>query len=324
MFKQPEGVALVREPGERRYGGPAPVSDSAARLWEYAVLSANVYHGQWERLKSELTPSTANEINKLDNVDPEVKVCLSNPRATLPLDGWDIWPKFPSETLRMKADELGLFVEVWENSTSPQTIAVVFRGTEFDSVPDWRSNLRWFARFIPNYEDQYTLLAKYLGVEFVEEIVERKPQLKGGGGSGPIRVVATGHSLGGGLAQHFAYSLPLNSKGIETPRVSHVYAFDPSLVTGWYSVENTEQRDRNAERLEIDRVFEHGEVLAYFRLLQSYVFPPAAANPAIREIRYNFVRSANIIASHSILQLACNLAHVAGQARRVETEGTSQ
>jgi pimeloyl-ACP methyl ester carboxylesterase len=38
-------------------------------------------------------------------------------------------------------------------------------------------------------------------------------------------IFSTGHSLGGGLAQQFAYSLPENA-GV--PRVKKVFAFDPS------------------------------------------------------------------------------------------------
>ncbi len=62
------------------------------------------------------------------------------------------------------------------------------------------------------------------------------------------------------------------------------------------------------------RAFEHGEILAYVRLLLSYVNPPSAASPAIREVRYNFVQSSNPIKSHSIRFLACSLIKASGQA----------
>jgi hypothetical protein len=93
-----------------------------------------------------------------------------------------------------------------------------------------------------------------------------------------------------------------------------VYAFDPSPVTGWSSVDR-ELRTTNANGLAIDRVFEHGEILAYVRLLLSYVNPPSAAHPGIREIRYNFVTSPNFVRSHSMRLLACGLIDASGQAR---------
>lgn len=45
---------------------------------------------------------------------------------------------------------------------------------------------------------------------------------------------------------HLAYSMPpTSSDGVAVPRVSYVYAFDPSPVTGWYSVD-AELRTPNA------------------------------------------------------------------------------
>jgi hypothetical protein len=309
---QSKQVVLVREPGERHYGAPNPVADSARRLWEYAVLSSNVYHGEWKATDRQQPPPPTPKETPPPGANPYVKACVEQPTAFLPIDGWRSWRDFPSRKLRDHAAGLGLYVEVWESTATPQTVAVMFRGTEFESPEDWKSNLRWFTRFIPGYEDQYTLLAKGLGQEFVDEFVKRKGPPSRGGPS-EVRVVAAGHSLGGGLAQHFAYSLPLTSTaGVETSRVTHVYAFDPSPVTGWYSVDRR-LRTRNATGLEIDRVFEHGEILAYVRLLLSYIYPPSAGNPAVREIRYNFVQSANPLSSHSMLHLACDLALAAGQ-----------
>jgi hypothetical protein len=60
------------------------------------------------------------------------------------------------------------------------------------------------------------------------------------------------------LAQQFAYSLPPDP---DVPRLTRVFAFDPSPVTGFYSVpENT--RNRNSQGLAIDRIYERGEILA--------------------------------------------------------------
>jgi hypothetical protein len=169
-------------------------------------------------------------------------------------------------------------------------------------------------RFVPLYPDQYSLVAQRVGQEFVDRLVKDKPGIKSTGGP-EVRIVATGHSLGGGLAQHFAYSMPPTSRdGTSLPRASSVYAFDPSPVTGWFSVDSA-LRTANAKGLKIDRAFEHGEILAYARLLLSYVNPPSPADPGIREVRYNFVGSVNPFKSHSMRFLACSLIDASGQAR---------
>jgi len=220
-----------------------------------------------------------------------------------------MWDNFPSETLRDKARDVGLYMEVWEKTVSPPIVAVVFRGTEFFSWSDWMSNFRWFSwllRFLPTYSDQYTVVAQDTGKEVLDDL---KTRIENGRDHYKnVRIITTGHSLGGGLAQHLAYALPeiQSSDGSTLPRVSNVYAFDPSPVTGWYSVKS-KVRTPNAKGLKIDRIFEHGEILAYARLLLSYVNPPAAKDPAVREIRYNFVQSINPFSSHSMRLIACAL-----------------
>jgi hypothetical protein len=69
----------------------------------------------------------------------------------------------------------------------------------------------------------------------------------------------------------------------------------------------------NARGLHIDRVFEHGEILSYIRLILRYLNPPQEQDPAIREIRYNFVRSINPFSSHSMRLIACELIRANGQ-----------
>jgi hypothetical protein len=70
------------------------------------------------------------------------------------------------------------------------------------------------------------------------------------------------HSLGGGLAQEFAYSLPVGT--FDAPRATKVYAFDPSPATGFLSVKRA-TRNENKKGLKTDRIYERGEVLAILR-----------------------------------------------------------
>ena len=97
---------------------------------------------------------------------------------------------------------------------------------------------------------------------FIDECVNRL-----GGRTGPsIKLVSTGHSLGGGLAQQFAYAHCVDAR---VPRVSKVYAFDPSPVTGFFSVKRA-VRNINRKHLRIDRIYERGEILAIVRSMMRY------------------------------------------------------
>ena len=123
----------------------------ATSEWEYAVLSGNVYVDDW---KKRGVPQP--DAGDAPAATPEAYERRGTPDSSgpLPLPGWTRWDDFPSGDVRRQAREVGLFVEVWEKA-SPPIVAVAFRGTEFTSVEDWISNLRWFLRFVPFYPDQY-------------------------------------------------------------------------------------------------------------------------------------------------------------------------
>jgi hypothetical protein len=88
--------------------------------------------------------------------------------------------------------------------------------------------------------------------------------------------------------------------------VKQVYAFDPSPVTGFYSVPKR-LRNENKKAMRIDRIYERGEILAILRSLTSLIYKPSANNPTIRGVRYAVFPAWNAIAAHSMIELAVKL-----------------
>jgi hypothetical protein len=189
---------------------------------------------------------------------------------------------FGASSIWEQIDNAHLRVEVWENAARG-AVAVAFGGTVFDDPRDWLSNLRWF---IPHHDDEYTLVVRTFAPAFAEEYKRRFAD-----SSRPV-LFSTGHSLGGGLAQQFAYALPVDPAGI-VPRVSEVYAFDPSPVTGYFSVAPN-LRESNSRDLSIDRIYERGEILALVRSLMSLVQKASAQQPAIGGTRYSLFYGWNL------------------------------
>jgi hypothetical protein len=314
-FKQDAHQVLVRDPEVGGYAEPVDASGFARRHWVYAAMSDHVYEVARSRAYQD-----RGKPMPVESMAAQVQACGGSMPPRIPVE-WKRWPSFPSDGLQEMARNNGLFLMVFERETSPREIVVVFEGTNFWESPDWMANLRWFLRFIPGYEDQYTTTASRVSAEFFHRLREQPDRYRVNGadpvlrhpGGDPIRIVATGHSLGGGLAQHFAYTFKQDPAQATGPRVSEVFAFNASPVTGWYSADDP-PRSHNANGLQIHRIFEHGEVLAYIRLMTSRL-AMSRSNPAIWEYRYNFDARANIIRNHSMRALACGLAKAAGESR---------
>jgi len=277
-YRQTPDQVVFREPGERRLGVPQDAAPEARQDLEFALLSQAAYQ----------RTSDAKTYQDGENLDPD---------ATLETIGWSRWKDFPTGAVKQKVDAAHLRVEVWSNATSNK-VAVAFGGTVARNVKDWESDLRWFVHF---KTDEYTLIVVTFGQAFVAEYLRREQEpewafLR------KATLFSTGHSLGGGLAHEFAYSLPR----ADVPRVSKVFAFDPSPVTGYYSVQEG-LRTENSENLLIDRIYERGEILAYFRSLTNFVYPPSAKQPTLRQVRYNLFYTHNPFAGHSMASFAMKL-----------------
>ena len=86
----------------------------------------------------------------------------------------------------------GLELHVWMKGCEA---VIAIRGTDSEQEGDWKSNLRWF--LLP-----LNLFDEYRQVEFHMRTILRKIRQN----CPSAHIIATGHSLGGGLAQHAAYA----------------------------------------------------------------------------------------------------------------------
>jgi hypothetical protein len=161
---------------------------------------------------------------------------------------------------------------------------LAFRGTQ--SGADWYSNLRWVTRIIPNVQDHYEQLN-----EIVDDLIETIQQHEGAN----TTIIATGHSLGGGLAQLAGYA---SNRNIRT-----VYAFDPTIVTYFYSIDKT-LREHSREGENIFRVFEQGEALSYVRWIAKRFYPVWHKDPRIVQVKFHLL-SGGLVRNHSIRRFAC-------------------
>ena len=308
-FKQTSKEVTIREPGARTLGQPQPAQPEAMRDLEFAWLSEAAYQKTAAGQKALAADKQAVDQAKSEALPPAPAVpgssdCPDSEQA-LRTAGWQRWSGFPDDGLLDKIKKSHLRIEVWTR-VEPPSVAVAFGGTVFNNENDWLSNLRWFLPkwFLAGHPDEYSATVQEFGPAFVEEFKRRAAStdaqwtfLK------HATLYSTGHSLGGGLAQQFAYALPVDD-GV--PRVTKVYAFDPSPVTGFYSVD-TDVRDVNRQSLQIDRIYERGEILALVRSLTSFFVAPSPAAPTIRGVRYSLFPSANPISGHSMSTLACKL-----------------
>jgi len=296
---------LVRKPGKAHYEPPAAIASTAATHWSYAFMSAVAYESSfYETLDQGVLNQTANAVAQGNRLSPTPQAQAAGTcpdfGTTLRRLDWQYWPVgFSTPKAEEAARKHHLQVHVFAHRDG-QTLEVVvaFGGTNPRNVWDWLSNLRWL---IPWHDDEYTLVVKDFAGAFQGELQRR---LKAQGISESEVVVKTvGHSLGGGLAQQFAYAAKQRPGDIG---VAQVYAFDPSPVTGFYSVDK-EIRDANRKGLQTDRAFEAYEILSYLRWITAYVVTPSAESAAIRGVRYHVLTTQDGIKSHSITDLACAL-----------------
>jgi len=274
--------------------------DAATRHWPYAWAAVAAYQ--------DLDDEKAHPLQ----TTPE----CPHPTVFLPANNWVLWddlpllgrkdpPGSPGDVMRTAH----LRATVWANQAQ-RKIIVAFGGTAWSSAEDWKSDLRWFLAPL-HLDDEYEVLSGVF-VPLLASTYARKAAQPGGEWLEHAEVIASGHSLGAGLAQRFAYSWNLDAR---VPRVREVYAFDPSPVSGKREVQGWEQA---AEGLRIYRIYNRGEILASVRsILNLYEDPPQAQGQHWIDIRYRNEWSwrtllpAGSVHAHRIFGIACKMKEAA-------------
>lgn len=272
-------VRIIKPDGSREF---VPVQDVAAEFAAYSILCANAYAA------TDAEPVAGSRLS--DWTSAVGKLPIS--------DKWSRCgrlEKFANDK-QGSVDLAALDMQVWHRvalPSDPPVVVLVIRGTA--QLSDWVSNLNWIGRRVPAIKDKYSRLRLVLS-ELIPQIKRAFPDAE---------LVATGHSLGGGLAQFCAYA----NDGIKT-----VYAFDPSPVTGYFILPKSDRR-RNKQRVVIHRINERGEILAFVRgpirfliNLVRKVITPKADMVHVIEYRFNFEKG-NFVKQHGMRALAWHLNH---------------
>lgn len=232
----------------------------AAKYGPYAVLSNNVYDPN-DHLDIWVNP---NEWEPVCDADHKIRDSYGNPSCVA--DGSR--NGFQAKTYLRRAGD---------NSHQPIELVFVFRGT--DQKRDWFLGNFYFSEAQYIEADDYVRpkIAKYL---------DMYPQ---------INVTATGHSLGGGLAEHVAFCFDgVTAVTFNPSSISHKNSCD--RLTAISKDERTKIKGEIRGQ-KIHRISQTGEVLESTRK----VYDSAIA--------YNFKAPGS---AHSITPLAMNLTQLAG------------
>ena len=289
-YKQPRAKVVVSNDPILESAQQLVKDDSTYIYVDCAVLSSNVY--QEDEGKNGALPYTAFLKNDSSS---ELQENVLNTEDKRILIDWELVERIGT------VKDKGLLIEVHRHKQKHVynqevgecvTYAIVFRGTV--GFSSWIANAHWFFKWLP-IQDQYDQI-KYIVPDIVNRIREQHPDGQ------PINIIATGHSLGGGLAQHACYI----SEEIKT-----AYVFNSSPVTGYTDFDKW-QRKLHTEGVRIHRLFERGELLEGLRFFMKivYLFDPGPnENPYLCEHRFDF-EEAGLIDQHGMLPMALSLCYL--------------
>lgn len=121
--------------------------------------------------------------------------------TTLPLSLYDSGWKF-QKTLSYDS---GLSADYYFKEGAELEVLLAFRGTRGPNLRDWNANFSWMTNILPLRNHYHDARPAF---EIVREDAARHARGR------VVRFLATGHSLGGGLAQYIAFSYPCVSAAV--------------------------------------------------------------------------------------------------------------
>jgi hypothetical protein len=207
--------------------------------------------------------------------------------------GWKRWAGDPTHPKAAPCfNENGLYYETYiyeDDDGKIEEAVIAFRGTENrpgQYINDWSSNLVAAAGFEPK---QYALVR-----ERIPTLIE-KLKLRFDADGRTHKIYATGHSLGGGLAQEAGYL---------SQDVKEVFTFNTSPVTNWSSLR---RKGAVANGYPIfHRVYEGGEILENLRFFSTAL---TSARFGRHDIGLQF-EDRSTFGGHSMNIIACNFAQL--------------
>jgi hypothetical protein len=180
----------------------------------------------------------------------------------------------------------GFGVQFWKRHRKAGTcteVVLAFRGTQPLVPGSLLSNIAPFSVFVriltADHYEQVRLN--------VDNWVSQLRKL----GCQHARIVAVGHSLGGGLAKHAA---------LQNSRISRVYTFNTSPVTASNFIDET-RRARNLKGLEIENVVVRGEWVGWLRAAAD---TPKSCDPQERTITIDGAPETGAWSRHSMWPIA--------------------
>jgi|ERR1700754_357912 pimeloyl-ACP methyl ester carboxylesterase len=295
------GLVRLRTQHYRAFlADPALVS---ARLLPYALMSDYAYKIQpgCPGFKDDEPSGGGNREHSLSTLGAHAAEIKKRLNATTAF-GSSVWENATERSsisdvgdvyLRCE-DDTGLMYYVWERRMDERTVVVVaFRGTS-GSADDWiYGNLWWLTRLLPT-DNQYRRARGHMAkiIDYYERDALEE-------GRQPPRFVVTGHSLGGGLAQHMLYVFP--------EKIEQVIVFDSSPVTASRDVGRIAETDaRMPLRAEarIVRVYLDYEVLGLTRFPHKMFL---GLPPYVQEVRFNLEGAWKPVSLHGMDRLANEL-----------------
>jgi pimeloyl-ACP methyl ester carboxylesterase len=191
-------------------------------------------------------------------------------------------------------DTTGLMYYVWERRTERQTsVVVAFRGTS-GGIGDWiYGNLWWITRTLP-MDNQYLKARGYMA-----KVIDHYERDAVKEGRQAPRIVVTGHSLGGGLAQHMLYMFP--------DKIEQVIVFDSSPVTASHDVSHVAETNKElflGSEARIERVYLDYELLGLTRFPHKVFL---GVPPYVQEVRFNLEGAWKPVSLHGMDRMANEL-----------------